>query len=218
MRVLIRTVTAGAGHVQTAAAIEEAWRAQRPQDTIQRVDVLDFAPRLYRKAYLEGYLKLVAHAPELWGAFFRKSDNPRLVARVNRVRATLGKLNVPKFVGALKQFTPDVVVATHVLPTEILEALRRKRRLQPWPFIATVVTDFEAHALWLVPCVELYCVAAEHTRARLLARGVPPEHAVVTGIPVADRFSHAPARRAARKILVLRVELTVLLVLGGGVG
>ena len=49
LRILIATVTAGAGHLQAAAALEEAWRQLRPRDTLQRLDVLDFTPRLYRK-------------------------------------------------------------------------------------------------------------------------------------------------------------------------
>jgi len=59
-------VTAGAGHVQAAAALEEAWASLRPRDAVRRLDVLEFTPRLYRKAYVEGYVQLVAHAPELW--------------------------------------------------------------------------------------------------------------------------------------------------------
>ena len=62
MRIFIATVTAGAGHVQAAAALEEAWRARRPRDTVQRLDVLEFTPRLYRKMYVEGYIKVVEHA------------------------------------------------------------------------------------------------------------------------------------------------------------
>ena len=53
MRILIATVTAGAGHLQAAAALEEAWRSSRPADTVQRVDVLEFTPRLYRKTVAE---------------------------------------------------------------------------------------------------------------------------------------------------------------------
>ena len=45
MRILIATVTAGAGHLQAAAALEEAWRAARPADTVERVDVLDFVSK-----------------------------------------------------------------------------------------------------------------------------------------------------------------------------
>src|SRR5262245_59355212 len=49
MRVLIATVTAGGGHLAAAAALEEAWKAARPSDTLEKVDVLDFASKLYRK-------------------------------------------------------------------------------------------------------------------------------------------------------------------------
>lgn len=66
MRILIATVTAGAGHLQAAAALEEAWRALRPRDQLEKLNVLDFTPRLYRKVYIESYVKLVEHAPELW--------------------------------------------------------------------------------------------------------------------------------------------------------
>jgi hypothetical protein len=33
MRVMVATVTAGGGHLAAAAAMDEAWRALRPQDT-----------------------------------------------------------------------------------------------------------------------------------------------------------------------------------------
>jgi len=82
MRVLIATVTAGAGHVQAAAALEEAWKAMSPRDTVQRLDVLEFTPKLYRKMCVEGYVKLVEHAPELWAAVFKKTDNPTLVRKL----------------------------------------------------------------------------------------------------------------------------------------
>ncbi len=42
MRVLIATVTAGAGHVAAAAALDEAWRAFRPEDVVDRLDLVKF--------------------------------------------------------------------------------------------------------------------------------------------------------------------------------
>src|SRR5689334_3147876 len=106
MRILIATVTAGAGHLQAAAALEEAWRALRPADTVQRVDVLEFTPRLYRKAVAEGYLKLVAHAPELYALIFKKTDNPALVRKMSRLRRTSARLLATKFVRHLRKFKP----------------------------------------------------------------------------------------------------------------
>jgi processive 1,2-diacylglycerol beta-glucosyltransferase len=66
----------------------------------------------------------------------------------------------------------------------------RGARPSDWkhPFVVSIVTDFEAHALWMDACVDLYCVAAEETKARLVARGALAANAVATGIPIAAKF------------------------------
>ena len=218
MRILIATVTAGAGHLQAAAALEEAWKTLRPQDKVEKLDVLNFTPRLYRKVYVEGYVKIVEHAPELWGRMFNKSDNPALVRKLARSRRMLAKLTTSKFIRQLRKFKPDVVLCTHFMPLDILAHLRSKARLKPEPFTASVVTDFEAHALWMEDGVDLYCVAAEETKARLVARGVPQEKVSVTGIPIAARFSKPIDALALRRRFGLRDDMPMLLVLGGGFG
>jgi processive 1,2-diacylglycerol beta-glucosyltransferase len=218
MRVLIATVTAGAGHVQAAAALEEAWKAMSPRDTVQRLDVLEFTPKLYRKMYVEGYVKLVEHAPELWAMVFKKTDNPILVRKLTRLRRTMAKLTTNKFVNRLKQFKPDVVLCTHYLPLEIMGRLKNDPKLALSPLTVSVVTDFEAHALWMEPAVDLYCVAAEETKARLVARGAAPEKVAVTGIPIASKFSGTVDALAVRKRYGLRDDSPVLLVLSGGFG
>lgn len=217
-RIAIATVTAGAGHLQAAAALEEAWKRLYPGDVVERRDVLDFTSKLFRKFYSESYLQLVERAPELWGALFRKSDDPVAVEKLARVRQTLGRANARRFVEWLGEFGPDVVLCTHYLPQEILGGLRKKDVLAKWPLVTSVVTDFEAHALWIEKVVDLYCVAADSTGARLVARGVAKDAVVTTGIPVSDRFRGKVDRKAARKKLGLRDDLPVLLVLGGGFG
>ena len=218
MRILIATVTAGAGHVQAAAALEEAWSALRPRDTIERLDVLDFTPRLYRKVYVEGYVKLVEHAPELWAHVFKKTDNPRLIRKLSRIRRSLAHLVTNKFSRQLTKFKPDAVLCTHYLPLEIMGWFKAKSKPASNPMTISVVTDFEAHALWMDPSVDLYCVAAEETKARLVARGAAPECVAVTGIPVAAKFSVPIDPALVRKRLGLRDDLPTLLVLSGGFG
>ena len=218
MHVLIATVTAGAGHVQAAAALEEAWRAVRPRDLIERLDVLEFTPKLYRKVYVDGYVKLVEHAPELWAMVFKKTDNPALVRKLTRFRRAMARFISDKFVKRLKQFKPDLVLCTHYMPLEILGRLETGAKAAPRPFTVSVVTDFEAHALWMEPSVNLYCVAAEETKARLVARGAENNAVAVTGIPIAAKFSCPVDVPAIRKRLGLRDDLPVLLVLSGGFG
>ncbi len=168
MRIFIATVTAGAGHVQAAAALEEAWRALRPRDTVERLDVLEFTPRLYRKVYVEGYVHIVEHAPELWGHVFKKTDNPALARKLTRIRRAFAGVVKNKFIRQLKRFRPDVVLCTHYMPLEIMgllkdEAAKGRRKDAIAPLTASIVTDFEAHALWMEASVDLYCVAAEET-------------------------------------------------------
>jgi len=244
MRILIATVTAGGGHVAAAAALEEAWRALRPADAVERVDLIKFFSPLHRKIYAAGYVKLVERAPELWGMLFGKTDNPKVVRRLGKLSRAFPGNSRKKFTGHLKQFKPDAVLCTHFAPLEALGLLKTSEggvtrrphliekmgthRARPsesrfsenWkpPFVVSIVTDFEAHALWMNACVDLYCVAAEETKARLIARGVPSENTIATGIPIAAKFSSKPDVHAVRKALGLRDDQPVLLVLSGGFG
>ncbi len=216
MRILIATVTAGGGHVAAAAALEEAWRGLRPDDVVERVDLIKFFSPLHKKIHEEGYVQLVERAPELWGMVFGKTDNPKVARRMNQLGRLFPGRSREKFVRHVKQFKPDAVLCTHYSPLEILGQLREKEKM---PFsITSIVTDFEAHALWMEDGVDLYCVAAEETKARLVARGARAENIIPTGIPIAAKFLSAPDARAVRQRYGLRDDQPVLLVLGGGFG
>ena len=217
MRILIATVTAGAGHLQAAAALEEAWRALRPDDVVEKVDLLNYVPRLQRKAYANGYTRFVEHAPELWGLLFRKTDNASLLRKLTRFRRLFARQTNRRFVRFLLSFRPDAVLSTHFLPVEVLGHVKSKSTDHA-PFSVCVITDFEAHALWMEPSVDRYCVAAKETKASLVARGVPPERILVTGIPIAKKFSASLQPKTIRKACGLRDDLRIVLVLGGGFG
>jgi processive 1,2-diacylglycerol beta-glucosyltransferase len=226
MRVLIATVTAGGGHLAAAAALEEAWRTERPGDTVEKIDLVKFFSTLHRKIHADGYVKLVEHAPELWGMVFKKTDDPALARRLNKLKRLFPSNSRSRFARFCRQFRPDAVVCTHYLPLELLGDLKTRaakkasasRECLPSPLVVSVVTDFEAHALWMEGCVDLYCVAAEETKARLVARGAPAENVVATGIPISSRFSTVPDRKEIRQTLGLRDDQPVLLVLSGGFG
>jgi processive 1,2-diacylglycerol beta-glucosyltransferase len=217
MRILIATVTAGGGHLAAAAALEEAWRSVRPDDVVEKIDLLKLFSPLHRKVYSDGYVKFVERAPELWGMVFAKTDNPRLLQRLKLIQRKFPSGSKQRFARHVKQFKPDVVLCTHYLPLETLTPLR-EGKVGVWPFVVSIVTDFEAHALWMESCVDLYCVAAEETKARLVARGADAKNVIATGIPIAAKFSSKPDAKAVRKNYGLRDDSPVLLVLSGGFG
>jgi len=239
MRVLIATVTAGAGHLAAATALDEAWRAFQPKDAVEQVDLVKFFSPLHRKIHADGYLKLAEHAPEIWGMVFKKTDNVRLARRLNRFKRLLPGNSRARFFRCVKQFDPDVVLCTHYLPLELMAEFKRKRRpgkrfatarksgigmdssqnnCRDTPLVVSIVTDFEAHALWMEPCVDLYCVAAEETKARLIARGARADTVVASGIPISTRFSQNVDGRSVRKKFGLRDDQPILLILSGGFG
>ncbi|HVV01054.1 MAG TPA: hypothetical protein VHH88_06800, partial [Verrucomicrobiae bacterium] len=228
MRVLIATVTAGGGHLAAAAALEEVWRVLRPGDILEKVDLIKFFSPLHRKIHEDGYLKLVERAPELWGMLFKKTDDPKRAQRLNKLKRVFPSNSRAKFTRQIKHFRPDVVLCTHYLPLDALAGLKDHRArharqrsgdsCEGMPFVASIVTDFEAHALWMEECVDLYCVAAEETKARLVARGADPAKVLATGIPISTRFSATIDPKAVRKTLGIRDDLPVLLVLSGGFG
>jgi len=217
MRILVATVTAGGGHLAAAAALDETWRALRPRDVVDRVDLVKFFSRLHKNIHRAGYDKLVEHVPELWGMLFKQTDKPARARTLARWRRFFTTPSRHRFVRFLNQFKPDVALCTHYLPFETLGRLRDKKH-NVSPFVVSIVTDFEAHALWMDAVVDLYCVAAAETKARLVARGAAADNIIVTGIPVAGKFSAKIDRGVVRRQYGLRDDLPVLLVLSGGFG
>ena len=126
MRILIATVTAGGGHIAAAAALEEAWRALRPDDVVERLDLIKFFSPLHKKVHEDGYIQLVGRAPELWGMLFGKTDNPKVARRLSKLRRAFPSNSRSKFIRHLKHFKPDAVLCTHYLPLETLGLLRAK--------------------------------------------------------------------------------------------
>src|SRR6185369_1327139 len=120
MRILIATVTAGAGHLVAASALDEAWRTFRPEDVVERVDLVKFMSPLHRKIHADGYVKLVEHAPEIWGLMFGKTDRPLVAKRLNRLKRLFPGKSRGRFGAFVKHFGPDIVLCTHYLPLETL--------------------------------------------------------------------------------------------------
>src|SRR5262245_55370850 len=123
MRILVATATAGGGHLAAAAALDEAWRALNPADTLEQIDLVRFFSPLHRKLHADGYVKLVEHAPELWGMVFAKTDNVKLAAKLSRLRRIFPSNSRQKFADHVERFRPDVVLCTHYLPLETLSAV-----------------------------------------------------------------------------------------------
>jgi processive 1,2-diacylglycerol beta-glucosyltransferase len=218
-RLLVLSVSAGAGHVRAADAIVAAAKlALLPLDATH-IDVLSLVPKEFRKLYGEQYIKLVEKLPQLWSYLYAKSDRPSRDSLVGKLKRAAEKLNTRRLHAEIERLKPDVILATHFLPAELLSR-KKAARGGKLPPLWVQVTDFDVHALWVHPHVDRYCVANDEVAYRLADRGVPRERISVTGIPVMPQFS-APLDRAtcARELGIQPGKFTVLMMAGGaGVG
>jgi processive 1,2-diacylglycerol beta-glucosyltransferase len=133
-----------------------------------------------------------------------------------RRRLALDKLNTRPFVRLLREYQPDMIVCTHFLPAEIVSWLKAKERLASRQ--AIVVTDFDAHAMWLCHHYEQYFVALDETRAYLEAIGIPANKITVSGIPIDPVFAVHKDKQAMRAKHKLAADRTTILVSAGGFG
>ncbi len=211
-RVLLLSASSGAGHVRAAQALEKAFRA-RGDCTVAHVDALAYVSKLFQRMYDKAYLGMVRRAPELMGLLYERTDQPW---RHPRPRLALDRLNTQPMIRMLKREQPDLCIATHFLPAEILAWLIAKKKLVARN--AIVVTDYDVHALWLCQTVDRYYLALPESAEYLARIGIPREKLRVTGIPVDPVFEKPVSQGEARRKFGLDDLVPVLLIAAGGYG
>lgn len=217
-RVLLLTAGVGGGHLRAAQAVESelrrcvergAWQA----DSIQLIDVLDFAAPPFRVAYRDGYLRLIRNAPALVGWLYKRSDVPW---RGRGARSVVNRLALGRLRTLLRREQPDLIISTHFLSSEFVAWMRGRGEIKPR--LATVVTDMDVHGLWFAAPCEHFLVATEEAAEILVSSGIDRETVEITGIPIDPRFADLPSQHAARAALGLPVDRPVVLFASGGVG
>jgi processive 1,2-diacylglycerol beta-glucosyltransferase len=211
-RVLLLSASSGAGHVRAAQALEKAFAA-RGDCHVEHVDVIQHVSKVFQRLYDKTYIGMVRRAPEFMGLLYDRTDKPW---EKMRQRLAVDRLNTQPMIRMLKRVQPDLCIATHFLPAEIIAWLIAKKKLRTRN--AIVVTDYDVHAMWLCRTVNRYYVAIPEAREYLSGIGVPRGIIQVTGIPVDPLFSGVADRAAARKRLGLDATAPVILIAAGGYG
>ena len=211
-RVLILSASSGAGHVRAAQALEKAFVAHG-DCTVEHIDALTQVSKVFQQLYDKAYITMVRRAPNLMGLLYDRTDQPW---RHPRQRLALDRLNTQPMIRMLKKTQPDLCIATHFLPAEILAWLIAKNKLQARH--AVVVTDYDVHAMWLCRTVDRYYVALPESAEYLARIGVPREKLRVTGIPVDPAFEKRLDQGETRKRLGIDPKAQVVLIAAGGYG
>jgi processive 1,2-diacylglycerol beta-glucosyltransferase len=215
-KIALFSVSAGAGHLRAAQALQAAAERWYPGVETVHVDLMDLVPKLFRKVYTDTYLRIVERHPAVWGYLYDRADQEKADSALNRLRIAVERLNTRELGRVLKEIDPDHVICTHFLPAQLLS-----RKIATGSFRKPVwvqVTDFDLHALWVHDHMRGYFAANDEVAWRMADRGVPAETVHVTGIPVMPVFGESRDRVACARELGLDPARKTVLMMSGGAG
>jgi processive 1,2-diacylglycerol beta-glucosyltransferase len=215
-KIAVFSVSAGAGHVRAAQALQAAAERWYPDVEVTHIDVMDLVPKLFKTIYTDTYIKVVEHHPAFWGYMYDRTDREKVDSALSRLRIAVERLNTRKLKETRMEIDPDHVICTHFLPAQILSRKIRKGAFTKPVWVQ--VTDFDVHALWLHDHMSGYFAANDEVAWRMAERGILPENIHVTGIPIMPVFSDPQSRCRSATEFNLDPNRKTLLLMAGGAG
>jgi processive 1,2-diacylglycerol beta-glucosyltransferase len=215
-KILLLSVSAGAGHTRAAEAIRCCAAAQDPGVTAIHLDVMDFVTPLLRKIYTDFHISLVSRAPTLWGYLYQVTNRAQPDGIMQRTRRWLERQNARRLLKAIATFNPDAIICTHFLPAEILSGLIARGELACPVWVQ--VTDFDLHRMWVHEHMAGYFAANDEVAFRMCDQGIAVDAIHVVGIPIMPAFAQPLVRSVCAHAFGLDPCKPTLLLMGGGGG
>lgn len=215
-KILLLSVSAGAGHTRAAEAIRAHVDPSDGGATLIHLDAMNFVTPLLRKIYTVFYIFLANKAPLLCGLLYQLGNRARAGGRMQSARRWIERRNAGPLIREIAALRPDAIICTHFLPAEILSHLIANGQLHCPVWVQ--VTDFDLHPMWIHEHMAGYFAANEEVAFRMRAKGIAADTIHVTGIPIMPAFSLLPERTVCAREFGLDPKTTTLLLMGGGDG
>lgn len=214
-KLLLVSVSAGAGHVRAAEAIRKTAAESHPELAVKHIDMMDYVSRPMRTAILDTYELMAVQLPELWRFVYKNTDAPRRSRAIRELTKILNFTNAGKFFRFVTDWQPDHILATHFLPAHAL--IHAPNSFTPRP-VSLLMTDYDKHGLLMTPGMAHYFVSTDKMRWKMLAAGLPENSIVVSGIPIDPVFYEKKSAVSLKDKYRVPDNARVILALSGGQG
>lgn len=211
MKVLIFSVSIGAGHDLAAQAIAKEL-VDRLDAQVDIIDTFQYINPALNRVVRGSYMETLKFSPKVWGYLYTQAETPNHFVDLSGI---LSKLFSPKLEHLVREKHPDVVICTHAFPCGMLSMLKEKRQLN-FPLVA-VLTDFTVHPFWIYNNVNHYVLPAAELKYYLYPYQVQDKQIWPCGLPIRSEFARPDSAPAAKLRLGL-TELPTILIMGGGLG
>ncbi len=214
MKVLFFSSTMGSGHDQVANTLASEFRNNSNDIEIQILDIVKTISPFLSKIMLESYIRLLKHAPGIWGLLHDQISEPK---KISEPLELVNKFLAQDVKRRIQDFNPDLIVNTYALGSTIVGLLKRQKYISVPS--ATVITDYNLHSYWIDRDINRFYVASQFLRDILTNYGLSKDIIKPFGLPVRSSFLEAKRK----DVKDLRNELSLenkptLLFMGGGLG
>ena len=214
MKILIFTASAGNGHNSTAKRIMEKVLEKNKDAEIEVVDAYkSYAGKLRAWIMEDGYFFACKYLTGIYNHFFKKQEKS---IYKDRHKVGVNKSVYPLVYGMLKkiyEFKPDVIISTYVYCSVALTNIKRYYKLPARTICMTL--DYGVSPYWEVcsDALDYMFLTGEYMIEPFKQRGYRDEQLIVSGVPVADKFSNLYEKKEARKMLGLEEDLFTITVM-----
>ena len=157
MKVLFLSVPTGQGHHQTAKAVLEYFKND-DSVTCEFLDVVDNTSPFLAEHLQKGYLFSTTMAPRVYGTFYDMADK-RDASKASYLGKLVKSLLNKKLYEYIKNYDPDVIVATHLISAMAFTYLKKKHEIRAKA--VAIVTDFTFHPFWEDTKMDYYITASD---------------------------------------------------------
>ena len=213
MKVLILSCNTGEGHNSAGKALLEQFLKMGVKCEMK--DALLFASSKVSRRASKIYVWSTVAFPSLFKGAYRagklissaKGKSPVYLANMS-------------YAGKLYEYICrngfDTVVMPHLFPAEAMTFIKKK--YSPDILTYDVSTDYTCIPFVEETDLDYYFIPHEDLSGEFIEKGISKEKLIVSGIPVASRFSGKIDRDSARKLLDIPKDISLVLIMTGSMG
>ena len=212
-RIILMYISEVSGHHSATIAIEKALKILSPQAEILNINGFKYTNPISEKVINRIYMGVIKATPGVWDYLY---DNPKVAAKLSKIKDAIHKFNSPKLKNLFDKFKPDAVVCAQAFPCGMV-ADYKKTYSSDLPLVA-VLTDYIPHSYWVYDKVDYYIVPSAEVAERLTQKNIPAGKIKNLGIPFDPAFNESIDRHKVTQKMHLDPRLPIVLIMGGGQG
>ena len=212
-RIILMYISEVSGHHSATIAIEKALKILSPQAEILNINGFKYTNPISEKIINRIYMGVIKATPGVWDYLY---DNPKVAAKLSKIKDAIHKFNSPKLKNLFDKFKPDAVVCAQAFPCGMV-ADYKKTYSSDLPLVA-VLTDYIPHSYWVYDKVDYYIVPSAEVAERLTQKNIPAGKIKTLGIPFDPAFNEVIDRHKVTRKMHLDPRIPIVLIMGGGQG